>query len=97
MPVPMTAEQADAVYDVLVEHCGASESNRTNFTFFIAPMEVAEYRFVGALGFGGKFRRSGREDRWYVDCCEEDLTDERQRMIDAANKVLAVLRERVAT
>lgn len=96
MTLPMTAEQANAVYDILAAHAGASDDaegwNRKQFVFHQTSEVVLEYRFQGALGFGGKFRRSGWDDRWYVDCYEEDLTDERRAMIEAANSELAKLR-----
>jgi hypothetical protein len=102
MSAPMTPDQADAVYDLLVEHCGASDesgplgsTSRDMFVFHQTREVQREYRFQGGLGFGGKFRRNGWEDRWYVDCYPEDLTPERQQMIDAANTALAELKEKV--
>ncbi len=95
MPQPLTTDQANAVYDVLVEHVGAvADGNwwRENFVYVQTAEVVSEYRFQGALGFGGKFRRSGWGDRWRVDCYEEDLTNERRQMIDRANEALAELR-----
>ena len=45
-----------------------------------------EYRFIGALGFGGKFRNNGNNDNVpYVDCYFESLTPARQAMMDRAN------------
>ncbi len=97
MPVPMTPKQADAVYDVLVEHCGAPDHPdsflRADFILRQMAGSADEYRFMGALGGGGKFWNCN--GRWYVNCYAEDLTDERLRMISAANEALAELRARV--
>jgi hypothetical protein len=38
------------------------------------------------LGFGGKFWVRGGQ--WFVNCYKEDITPERQEIIDIANKVL---------
>ena len=57
--VPMTAEAAKAVYDVLVRHAGAPDHPhsfaRADFILHQEAGAVDEYRFGGALGFGGKF------------------------------------------
>ncbi len=94
MSTPLTAAKADAVYDVLVEHAGASDmvSAREEFVQLQTDRHCPEYRFVGLLGFGGKFRRGGRSDRWYVDCYPEDLTPQRQAAIDTTIKALEDLR-----
>lgn len=90
---PLTPNQANAVYDILVKDAGASEDGREDFVYLQTHDHLREYRFIGGLGFGGKFRRNGWEDRWYVDCYTEDLTPERQAMIEAANAALAELKE----
>lgn len=104
MPAPITAVQANAVYDVLVEHCGANDdlggpdwslTPRDEFVFHQTREVQREYRFQGRLGFGGKFYRDGSWDHWRVGCSREDVTPERQQMIDAANAALAELRARV--
>lgn len=94
MAIPLTAVQANAVYDILVKHAGSAEEAREGFVYLQSNGHLPEYRFIGGLGFGGKFRRNGWKDRWYVDCYEEDLTPERQAMIEAANKALAELKEK---
>jgi hypothetical protein len=98
---PLTVAQANAVYDILVEHAGASEEGRESFVFLQTDQHVEEYRFIGGLGFGGKFRRlrSGliREGdlEWYVDAYPEDYRarPERLQMIGAANTALAALKQ----
>jgi hypothetical protein len=49
-----------------------------------------EYRFQGALGFGGKVWLNNGEFP-YVTCYPEDLTDEREAMIRSANEALKKL------
>lgn len=66
----MTVEQANAVYDVLVTHAGASEDGRDDFVFHQTLRSPDEYRFMGALGFGGKFRNE--RGRWRVSAYPED-------------------------
>lgn len=94
---PLTAEQANAVYDVLVEHAGASEQGRDGFVVTQVNTHCQEYRLGGALGFGGKFWRTTgihREDpdlTWSVSAYPEDMTPERRRAIDDTNQALAAL------
>jgi len=85
----------DAVYDVLVQHCGARDDDQR--AWFIegvqrqqeAGLGPVEWRFMGALGFGGKFRIA--HGRVYVDCYPEDETNERRGRIAVANHLLAEL------
>lgn len=93
MTAPLTADQANAVYDLLVAHAGANDDDRIGFFFTQTDGYCAEYRFQGLLGFGGKFWNSN--NRWYVSCYREDLTPVRQAAIDATNAALARLREQV--
>lgn len=92
----MTTEQAEAVWQILVEECGATFDH--GFVFHETTKYIDEWRFMGRLGFGGKFRRNRgwRDDgtwgeKWYVDCYPEDETDDRRALIAAANKRLADL------
>lgn len=87
----MTEEVANAVFDILVTYAGANESIREDFVYHQSTSVCDEYRFQGALGFGGKFRRSwGRSgERWYVDQYPEDETPESVRKIDDTNLMLA--------
>jgi hypothetical protein len=51
-----------------------------------------EFRFQGALGFGGKFRNNGNNSNTpYVDCYPEDETPARREMIAKANARLSAL------
>lgn len=88
----MTETTANEIYDVLVAECGAPNGDmRENFTAVMTrPTETAEYRFIGDLGFGGKFRNVN--DRFYVDCYPEHATPARVKMIDAANVKLTALK-----
>lgn len=88
----LTVEQANAVWDVLVEHAGASEAGREDFVIVQAAGRCDEYRFIGSLGFGGKFWTSTSERRWYVTAYPEDTTPERQRVIDVTNAALSGLK-----
>jgi len=83
----LTYNQAMAIFTVLVKEAGAHESGREDFVFH-AISGTTEYRFQGALGFGGKFR----PETWRVDCYPEDNTPERERMIKATNAALGLLR-----
>lgn len=85
----MTPSQADAIWTVLVECCGARESHRETF---IRCMQGVEYRVGGSLGFGGKLYVDRQGCR--VSCYREDETPERRAAIDAANVRLKALWER---
>lgn len=94
---PLTIEQANAVYDILIKYAGASELSREGFVYLQSNGHLSEYRFIGALGYGGKFYRDawadGVRDAWRVDCYREDRTPARQQAIDDANAALAVLKQ----
>lgn len=95
----LTPDVANAVFDILVEHVGANEASRENFVHLQTDHHLPEYRFVGSLGFGGKFRRNtghdiitdGWGEIWYTDCYPEDLTTERIGAMAAANIALSKL------
>lgn len=84
----MTEVEADAVYNILVEHAGADEHGRREFAAMHANGRCDEYRFVGWLGFGGKFWRHD----WRVSAYPEDITPGRQAIVDVTNAALADLR-----
>ncbi len=78
-----------AVYDVLVDEAGASETWRQDFVHAHTVRPTCqEYRFQGVLGFGGKFWPSN----WTVTCYPEDETPERLAVIARVNASLAELR-----
>src|SRR3954471_20509788 len=87
-----TSKEADAAFDVLVRECGQRDSTDDRYSFGYHASRTTEYRFMGALGFGGKFRNNGnRGGVPYVDCYQEDATPEREAMIERANKALVEL------
>jgi hypothetical protein len=97
---PIDKDQAAAVLKILQEECGFPR-NDLNDRCFIRTIQAPhpteehichEYRFCGALGFGGKFRNNGNNNNIpHVDCYREDQTPKRQAMIAAANKRLREL------
>lgn len=80
--------RADAIYDVLVRHAGAVEEHRPMFVHFFVDTDGAEYRFMGALGFGGKYWRTDN----VVNCYPEDETLVRCEVIEQTNAALAQIR-----
>lgn len=83
--------QADTIYDILVEVCGAVETARGEFVDYVTQdIDRHEYRFSGSLGFGGKFYNNS--GRWYVSCYSEDETRERLEVIAKANEILEDLK-----
>lgn len=74
-------ELAHAVYDVLVNVCGAAEGDRYSFIYSATRGTLSEWRFCGHLGFGGKYRA----ESFRVDCYSEDETPERLEIIERAN------------
>lgn len=81
------AEFTNRVFDILADECGARESLRDEFRH--SWPECVEFRFQGALGFGGKVFYSRR--KVWVSCYSEDSTPEREAMIRRANERLAEL------
>jgi len=79
------------VWDILVEHAGASKSSdeRESFVSSMTQIEypTSEYRFQGSLGFGGKLYRSSRGLR--VGCYPEDNTLIRSKIVSNVNWLLA--------
>lgn len=85
----MNEAQANAVYDLLIQHAGADEWQRQEFVLMHAEGRCDEFRFIGWLGSGGKFWRH----RWQVSAYPEDLNGRpgRQAIIDVTNAALAAL------
>lgn len=86
---------AECIWDVLVETCRASKDalDRNSFVSSAAGGRWTEWRFGGALGFGGKVWNNA--GRFYVNCYNEDKTPERAASIEAANVELAKIFEEV--
>jgi hypothetical protein len=72
-----------AIWDILVELCGACSEDRD---LFIANTSF-EYRFMGNLGFGGKIYMDAPPR---VSCYKEDETPARLKIIEVANKALSL-------
>lgn len=96
----ITLEQAREVRHILEEECGLTSVDRCDrlVTSIVVTDKTpaqgicTEYRFMGSLGFGGKFRNNGNHDNTpYVDCYQEDKNPTRLAMIARANKRLTEL------
>jgi hypothetical protein len=91
----ITEPQARAVIKILVEECGHHVIDQRDVDSFVRGImkpDCHEWRFCGALGFGGKFRNNGNhDDTPYVDCYPEHETPARFAMIERANARLAEL------
>lgn len=96
----ITVGQALDIRQILVEEAGYSENSRHDY--FVQAIRTddrrdarkvcREYRFMGALGFGGKFRNNGNQNNTpHVDCYPEHETPERLAMIERANARIARL------
>lgn len=88
--LPVTQEEANAVYDILVRYVGAHEQGRQDFVLSQTHLFVPEYRFTGSLGFGGKVYRTDARGRWRVGMYREDETADRLRDMALANAALIV-------
>ena len=84
---------ADRIFDILVDECVAHPSDRPLFKIWTTSERPSEFRFMGSLGFGGKFWNNA--GRWYVNCYKEDETIERIDAIEKANKRLSRLHDDV--
>lgn len=92
-------QEAAAVLAILKEECGWVDpyDGRGFCRAILAPHPAdkricQEYRFMGALGFGGKFRNNGNNNNTpYVDCYPEHRTPKIDAMIARANERLAAL------
>jgi len=86
----ITEEIANAIYDILVDTCGANPQDRATFVHSHTEAKYlsTEFRFCGLIGFGGKFRNySG----WWVDCYNEEVNYSSMRAILHANRKLQAL------
>lgn len=106
--VTIDEQIANEIYDLLVDHAGAStkDNRRAQFIHFLTNdaasiHDTLEFRFMGALGFGGKFW-IGRESfldesdpnwhgEWWVNQYREDETPETVSMVKATQSSLNAL------
>ena len=94
----MNNELANQIYDILIDECGASPELRKGFVQYLCDLDGyrKEWRFMGLLGFGGKFYAERNGCGWRVDCYREDRTPERESVIGRANKLLNELERPVS-
>jgi len=94
----ITADEAASIVHILVEECGYIETGHSigemaraiEWPNANSRYPCTEYRFMGALGFGGKFRNNGNRDGVpHVDCYRENQSPQRLEMIEKANARLA--------
>ena len=85
---------AEAIWDVLVEFCGAGEFDRESFVICATDGNWTEWRFQGSLGFGGKVWNNA--GRFYVNLYREDETPERIAARDKANEELEKILEEIS-
>jgi hypothetical protein len=82
------------VWDILVEHAGASKSSDERESFLSSMTQIeyptSEYRFQGSLGFGGKLYR-GSLGELRISCYPEDRTAKRIDIISRVNTLLKSL------
>ena len=82
--------EANKAFDILVEHAGATEDYRNDF---VRHWGIIEFRFYGNLGNGGKFWINGspwtNNGKPYINCYPEDMTTEREAIIQTVNGLLA--------
>jgi hypothetical protein len=92
--IKVTENQASAIYRILIDVCGASDSTYARIlfvdTFSYDPektYQTEEFRFQGKLGYGGKIYN----DSYHgirVSTYKENSTKEIQKMIQSANVLL---------
>lgn len=77
------------VYNILVEHAGASAREDAKPSFIYSHVHdtypCREYRFCGDLGFGGKYRAQTNR----IDYYGEDKTKERDEIVQVVNAKLS--------
>lgn len=91
--IPLAVEWLNAVYDILVKKGDASASMRQSFIqVHLEEGGCSEWRFIGHLGFGGKYLSKTNE----VCCYREDETKERKEIIRVINEALENLKNQKA-
>jgi hypothetical protein len=89
--VSVSLFDARHIWSMLVAYAGATDTDSNWVSFrqwFDRAIECGqdEYRFMGLLGYGGKFWVS--RDGFHVSCYPEDETPARLRIIEETNAVL---------
>lgn len=91
----MTEEQAREAIKIINDECAANIDERDAYGFIRyvtnGDHDNKEWRFMGSLGFGGKFRVDSGRPHPYVDCYREDETQARLDAITKANKRLQAI------
>ena len=85
--IKLSKEQATEIYRVLVKYCDAEDCEEDEIRFaeeFSKDNPGTEWRFIGNLGYGGKFYWPGM----YVDYYSEDETKIRQSIARRTNRIL---------
>jgi len=95
LKITVDNDTADVIWDILTEHCGASNDKTQRDSFIMAATEDkwTEWRFQGSLGFGGKVWNN--DGRFYVNLYREDETPVRCVARDGANEELAKVLEEI--
>lgn len=84
----MNKDKLNQIYDILVNLAGADEYHRDSFVFLhMEEIPCREFRFIGNLGFGGKYRSEKNK----VDYYSEDTTPERESIVEKTNNALALI------
>ena len=83
------AKTACQIYDILVA-TGCAEERDIHREDFVRAVsgDCREYRFIGTLGFGGKFYN---DHAWRVSCYREDERPARVEAIKEASRRIAEL------
>lgn len=78
------------IYQILRDEAQASPRMDVEFMLWFLYARSYEYRFMGNLGFGGKFWKDGK---WRVTCYPEDETDAVRHVIHRVNARLQELQQ----
>lgn len=84
----MNQRLENRIYDILEQH-GADPDRRFSFIHWFHEPDQREWRFIGTLGFGGKFIKD--HGRYFVTCYPEDRNAAREEAIEQMNKQLATV------
>lgn len=94
--IKITKDEAAKAYAILVAHAGAQDDpdKCEAFVHHVSSPDhpCEEYRFGGALGWGGKFRNNGNNKNIpYVDCYREHSNLMTKARIEVTNAALREL------